>query len=742
MTRTVTLSIEKMHCGSCVGRVDRALAAVPGVDEVSVNLATETAVVTGQGSGFVSTLIGAVEAAGYPAHVAEDADFDKQDQRDAEAAALNRRVLIAAVLALPVFILEMGGHMVPAFHHLVHQTIGQQTSWVIQAALTTMVLVGPGRSFYTQGLPALMRGAPDMNSLVAVGTLAAYLYSMTVLFVPDALPAEARVVYFEAAAVIVVLILVGRWLEARAKGKTGAAIGTLLRLQPKTAQVMRNGEAIDVAVAKLVPGDLILLRPGESAPVDGVVKEGESIVDESMLTGEPMPVPKAPGDAITGGTVNGNGSLTLQATRVGKDTVLAGIVRMVQEAQGAKLPIQALVDRVTLWFVPAVLIIAAATVLVWLAVGPQPVLSYALVAGVSVLIIACPCAMGLATPTSIMVATGRAAERGVLFRKGDALQSLAEVDVIAFDKTGTLTEGQPEMQHFLAADGFDRSAVLTLVAAVEARAEHPVARAIVSAAQREGLVLPEAERVTAQNGLGISGQVAGQPVIVGSDRLMGDVGVDISVFSAAASKAASKGETVFFAAVAGNVAAMITVVDRIKPNAKEVIGGLQAQGLHTVMITGDKAETAEAIAQQIGVSDVIAGVLPRGKVEAIEKLQAGGRKVAFVGDGINDGPALAAADIGIAIGTGTDVAIQSADVVLMSGDLQGVGTAQHISACAMRNIRQNLFWAFGYNTALIPVAAGVLFAPLGLLLSPVLAAGAMALSSVFVLTNALRLRRV
>ena len=720
MTRTVTLSIEKMHCGSCVGRVDRALANVSGVKAVSVNLATETAVVTGEGNGLVDRLISVAEAAGYPARVAEDEDYDKRDQRDAEAAALNRRVIVAAILGLPVFILEMGGHMVPAFHHMIHQTIGQQTSWIIQAALTTMVLTGPGRSFYSDGIPALFRGAPDMNSLVAVGTLAAYLYSMTVLLAPDLLPVEARAVYFEAAAVIVVLILVGRWLEARAKGKTGAAIGSLLRLQPKKAQVLQDGKPVEVAVAKLVPGDLILLRPGESAPVDGVVTSGESHMDESMLTGEPMPVPKSQGDAVTGGTVNGNGSLTVKATRVGKDTVLAGIVRMVQQAQGAKLPIQALVDRITLWFVPAVLVIAAATVMVWLLVGPQPVLSYALVAGVSVLIIACPCAMGLATPTSIMVATGRAAERGVLFRKGDALQSLAEVDVIAFDKSDTLAR----------------------VAAVEEQAEHPVARAIVAAARSDGISLPPAQGVTAQSGLGISGHVDGINVTIGSERLMRDIGVDVAAFNAEATPAAARGETVFYAALDGQAAAMITVVDRIKPNAAKVLRALHEQGLKTVMITGDKAETAQTIADELGVTTVIAGVLPRGKVDAIAQLQSEGRKVAFVGDGINDGPALAAADIGIAIGTGTDVAIQSADVVLMSGDLQGVHTAHYISTRAMRNIRQNLFWAFGYNTALIPVAAGVLFAPLGLLLSPVLAAGAMALSSVFVLTNALRLRRI
>lgn len=741
MSRTITLSVEKMHCGSCVGRVDRALSGVPGVETVAVNLATETAVVTGQGRELVEALMAATRDIGFPAHVAEDADYDKQDQRAAEAAALRQSVFLTLMLACPVIVLEMGSHMVPAFHHVIHQTIGQQANWLIQACLTTLVLFGPGRRFYSAGLPALARGAPDMNSLVAVGTLAAYLFSMTVLVAPALLPEQSRAVYFEAAAVIVLLVLAGRLMEARAKGRTGAAIGALLRLQPNTAEVLRDGVPVETAVARIALGDLVLLRPGERAPIDGVVVEGESLIDESMLSGEPMPVAKAKGDIVVGGTVNGAGSLTVKVTHVGKDTVLSGIVRMVQEAQGAKLPIQALVDRITLWFVPAVLVFAALTVLVWLSVGPQPVLSYALVAGVSVLIIACPCAMGLATPTSIMVATGRAAERGVLFRKGDALQSLSEVDVIAFDKTGTLTEGVPRLHDFSVMPGLDKRETLSVIAAVETRAEHPVGRAIVAAASDEGLALPKAERVVAHSGLGVEGSVSGRAVFIGSARFMAEQGVDTQPFAQAAQAAAGTGQTVFFASIDTGLAAMITVSDPVKATAVDVLARLTAQGLQTVMITGDGQATAQTIAAEVGISQVIAGVLPDGKVEAIRALQREGRKVAFVGDGLNDGPALATADVGIAIGTGTDVAIQSADVVLMSGDLQGVETACKISAAAMRNIRQNLFWAFGYNTALIPVAAGALFAPFGLLLSPILAAAAMALSSVFVLTNALRLRR-
>ncbi|MEM1352272.1 MAG: copper-translocating P-type ATPase, partial [Pseudomonadota bacterium] len=604
------------------------------------------------------------------------------------------------------------------------------------------VLLGPGRQFYQLGVPALLRGAPDMNSLVAVGTGAAYFYSVVVLLAPALIPEAARAVYFEAAAVIVLLILVGRWLEERAKGRTGAAIQALVRLRPKTARVIRDGQPQDVAVETLRVGDHVVLRPGESVPVDAEVIEGESSLDESMLTGEPIPVAKAVGDRVTGGTVNGSGSLTLQVTQVGADTVLSQILRMVREAQGAKLPVQALVDRITLWFVPVVLVVAAVTVVIWLLLGPAPVVSYALIAGVSVLIIACPCAMGLATPTSIMVATGRAAELGVLFRKGDALQSLEGVNVVAFDKTGTLTRGAPVLENIHVADGWKRDEVLRLAAAIEARTDHPIAHALTTAAEARGLSLPQADAVAALGGLGLRGNVEGRRVLIGSGRLMGLEGVDISSVEDHASEAMSQGESVFYAACDDRAIGIISVADEIKPNAPNVIEMLKARGLRTAMITGDRPETAKAVAGATGIDHVVAGVLPDGKVDALAALQRDHGRVVFVGDGINDAPALAAADVGIAIGTGTDIAVQSADVVLMSGDLSGVVAAHDISHRAMVNIRQNLFWAFGYNTALIPVAAGVLYAPFGLLLSPVLAAGAMALSSVFVLTNALRLRSI
>jgi len=740
----VTLSIEGMSCASCVGRVDRALSAVPGALDVTVNLASETASVTYlEGATTPQALAVAATEAGYPAEVADaSAAPDRAERKAEEARVLAWRMGLAAALALPVFLLEMGSHVIPGLHDLIAGTIGTQASWLIQFGLTTVVLAGPGAQFYRKGVPALLKGAPDMNSLVAVGTGAAYLYSVVATVLPGVLPEGVRAVYYEPAAVIVVLILLGRFLEARAKGRTGAAIQSLLGLQARTARVIRDGETTEVAIDALRVGDVVEVRPGDRIPVDGTVVEGTSHVDESMITGEPVPVAKTVDDGVTGGTVNGAGGLRFRATRVGTDTTLSQIIRMVEQAQGAKLPIQGLVDRITLWFVPAVMTVALVTVLVWLTVGPDPALTLALVAGVSVLIIACPCAMGLATPTSIMVGTGRAAEMGVLFRKGDALQHLTSVGVVALDKTGTVTEGRPELTDLVIADGFDRADVLAAVAPLEERSEHPIAAAITRAARAEGLGARDVTDFTAVAGYGVSAQVGGRAVLVGADRLLVREGIDPGPLAATETDLARRGRTALYAAIDGRVAAVIGVADPVKPASRAAIAALHAQGLQVAMITGDKRETAETIAAEIGIDTVIAGVLPDGKVAALKDLRADGRRVAFVGDGINDAPALASADVGIAIGTGTDVAIDSADVVLMSGDLRGVVNAVEVSTRTMRNIRQNLAWAFGYNTVLIPVAAGVFYPAFGVLLSPVLAAGAMALSSVFVLTNALRLRRI
>jgi len=738
----VILNVALMSCASCVGRVDRALAAVPGVLDVNVNLASETATVQYLIEATNPAALAAVATkAGYRAEVVQSVVAqDRAERKEEEAAKLKVKTMIAAGLALPVFVLEMGGHLIPALHMMIGNTIGHQASWLIQFALTTLVLAGPGRQFNLKGIPALLKGAPDMNSLVAMGTGAAYLYSLVATFAPSLLPSDVRAVYFEAAAVIVVLILIGRYLEARAKGRTGAAIQKLLGLQARTARVLRQGEAVEVAIDDLSVGEIIQVRPGERIAVDGQVCGGESYVDESMITGEPVPVLKSDGAMVTGGTVNGAGAFRFTVGRVGADTTLSQIIRMVEQAQGAKLPIQSLVDRITMWFVPAVMGAALLTVLVWLVFGPQPSVTLAFVAGVSVLIIACPCAMGLATPTSIMVGTGRAADLGVLFRKGDALQALSSVGIVALDKTGTITEGRPELTDVVLADGFERAEVLELAAAVEQTSEHPIAQAILrSAVFSAGLEVRDFQSIT---GYGVTATVAERPVAVGAGRLMDRLGLDLGRLEDVATGLAKKGHTALFVAVDGTLAAVLGVSDPIKPSSRAAIAALKAQGLEVAMITGDKLETAQAIASEIGIETIVADVLPDGKVDALAALKSGGQKVAFVGDGINDAPALAHADVGIAIGTGTDVAIESADVVLMSGNLRGVVNAIEISRRTIRNIRQNLFWAFGYNTALIPVAAGVLFPVFGVLLSPVLAAGAMALSSVFVLTNALRLRQV
>ena len=737
------LRIDGMTCASCVGRVERALAKVPSVRAASVNLATGRAQVQGDAALDPATLIGAVAKAGYEARVLDVAvDDDRQTQRrDEERRGLKRDLLLAMALTLPVFVLEMGAHLLPAFHHTIAATLGTHNSWLLQWVLTTLVLVVPGRRFYRAGIPALLRAAPDMNSLVAVGTLAAYGYSLVATFLPQLLPAGTVNVYYEAAAVIVTLILLGRMLEARAKGRTSEAIKRLLKLQARTARVRRDGGAVEVPLGEVAVGDVIDVRPGERIAVDGEVVDGDSYVDESMISGEPVPVAKAAGARVVGGTVNQTGALGVRATAVGGATVLAQIIRLVEQAQGAKLPIQGWVDRITMWFVPVVMALALLTFAAWWWFGPSPALSFAMVNAVAVLIIACPCAMGLATPTSIMVGTGRGAELGVLFRKGEALQLLKEAAVVAVDKTGTLTEGRPLLTDLHVADGFAREQVLAQVAAVEERSEHPIARAIVGAAQQAGHALPQVQAFASVTGYGVRAQVGGARVEVGADRFMHMLGLDVAPFAAIAAQLGEEGKTPLYAAIDGALAAVIAVSDPIKADTAAAIARLHALGLKVAMITGDNRRTAEAIARQLGIDEVVAEVLPEGKVDAVNRLKAAHGRLAYVGDGINDAPALAAADVGMAIGSGTDVAIEAADVVLMSGSLQGVPNAIALSRATMRNIGQNLFWAFAYNAALIPLAAGVLYPRWGVLLSPVFAAGAMALSSVFVLGNALRLRR-
>jgi Au+-exporting ATPase len=738
----IELSIEGMTCASCVGRVERSLAAVPGVADAAVNLATERARVSGDQSAYqVADLIEAIEDAGFDAAEITPESTPREDasaRRAERAESLGRALALSAALTAPVFALEMGSHMIPAVHHWVTHSLGTGTSWMIQLVLTTLVLAGPGRRFYLKGVPALWRRAPDMSSLVVLGASAAYLYSLVATFAPGALPEGAVNVYYEPAAVIVTLVLLGRYLEQRAKGRTGDAIEALLGMRARVAEVERGGSFEEVPVEQVRVGDVLRVRPGGRVPVDGEVIEGGSFVDESMITGEPVPVEKAPGDPVTGATVNTTGALTVRATRVGEDTVLAQIVRMVEDAQGAKLPIQATVDRVTMWFVPAVMLVATVTFALWMLLGPSPALSLALVNAVAVLIIACPCAMGLATPTSIMVGTGRGAELGVLFRRGDALQALRDASVVALDKTGTLTEGHPTLTDVEVAEGYTRDAVLAAAAAVEAGSEHPIARAIVDAAS--DLEVGRVEGFASVTGMGARGRVGGALVEVGADRFMESLGLDVTGFTAPLERWGAQGRTPVFVAIDGELAAILSVSDPIKASTPGAIAALQSQGLQVAMITGDNRHTAQAVADELGIDHVVAEVLPEGKVAAIEALAGEHGEVVFVGDGVNDAPALAAASVGVAIGSGTDVAIEAAEVVLLSGGLDGVPRAVELSQATMRNIEQNLFWAFVYNVVLIPVAAGALYPFTGTLLSPSLAAGAMGMSSVFVVGNALRLR--
>jgi P-type Cu+ transporter len=739
------LSVTGMTCAACSARVERALGRVEGVLAANVNLATERATLRYLPDVAPrERLVDAVRDAGYDV-MEESAQQSRSDaereRREVEHRSLRQALFTAALLTVPIFMLEMGAMLIAPFGTWLHGLIPPQTLFYTMFVLATAVQFGPGARFYAKGWPALRRGSPDMNSLVMIGTTAAYGYSVVATFVPWLLPAGTVHVYYEASAVIITLILLGRYFEATAKGRTGDAIRSLMRLQPRTARVERDGAELEVDVEAVRRGDVVSVRPGERLPVDGVVVSGTSYVDESMISGEPLAVAKEPGDSVVGGTINTTGAFRFEARAVGADTVLAQIIGMVEAAQGSKLPIQALVDKVVLWFVPVVLAIAAVTFGVWLAFGPEPALTFALVNMVAVLIIACPCAMGLATPTSIMVGTGKAAEMGVLFRNGVALQSVGQADVIAVDKTGTLTKGRPEVTDIVVAPGVEADRALALAAAVEASSEHPLAGAIVASARARGAVLGDVSGFSAVPGFGVTGVIGDVSVHVGAGRYLKELGIDAGDLAEAVNRLSDEGKTAMYVAIDGRAAAVIAVEDPIKASTPAAVRALHDLGLRVAMVTGDDARTARAIAARLGIDEVLAEVLPDGKADAVRGLQADGRQVAFVGDGINDAPALAQADVGLAIGTGTDVAIESADVVLMSGDLRNVPNAIALSKATLRNIRQNLFWAFGYNTLLIPVAAGVLYPAFGILLSPIVAAAAMGLSSVFVLTNALRLRR-
>jgi Cu+-exporting ATPase len=738
MTQQLMVGIEGMTCASCVSRVERAIKKLPGVLEAQVNLATEKAHVR-----FLPEAVSlprihhAITDAGYqPLATSADAEAPVQQT---EAQRLRQKLLLAAVFTVPLVLVAMG-KMLPGLEQLFMALLPHRGWMGIEWLLATPVQFIAGARFYRAGWAELRHLSPGMNSLVMIGASSAYFYSVLALLLPGIFPAGTAESYFEAAAVIITLILLGKYLEQIAKGRTSEAIKKLLQLQAKTARVLREGQSVELPVEAVVPGDRILARPGERIPVDGVVEDGSSYVDESMISGEPVPVLKEKAAEVVGGTINKNGSLTFRASRVGADTVLSQIIRMVESAQAEKPPIQALADKIAGVFVPVVIAIALVTFGLWLGFGPEPALSFAFVTAVSVLLIACPCAMGLATPTAIMVGTGKGAQMGVLFRKGAALETLAKMDTVVLDKTGTLTRGRPELTDLIVIEG-DESELLAQIAAVEAQSEHPIAEAIVRAAKERALALPLVSGFKAEPGFGVEAQVEGHTLHIGADRYLQRLGIELGAAQEKAAVLAAQAKSPLYVAVDHRLAATLAVADPLKEGSAQAVRALQALGLEVAMLTGDNRATAAAIAGQVGIERVLAEVLPDQKAAEVKRLQAQGRRVAFVGDGINDAPALAQADVGIAIGTGTDIAIEAADVVLMRGDLRGIVDAAALSQRTRRTILANFGWAYGYNTALIPLAAGLLYPFTGLLLSPMLAAGAMSLSSIFVLSNSLRLRR-
>ena len=730
--RPIRLSIGGMSCAGCVASAEKALQAVPGVESAVVNFAEHTAEVHGRVE--VATLCKAVVDAGYEATELQGPE-SIEDKQAAEQAQFRKFLLksgVAAVIGIPLFISGVLGKM-PGL-------IEQRPFWFIIGLLSLFVLVYSGGSFFTGAWKSLRNRNANMDTLIALGTGSAWCFSMLITVWPDTVPPSAQHVYFEAAVIIIALINFGSALEMRARGKTSEAIQRLIGLQAKTARVVRDGQDVDVPIEQVGLNETLRVRPGEKLPVDGLIIYGHSTVDESMLTGEPVPVQKKVGDEVVGGTLNKHGSFLMQATNIGSNTMLAKIINMVRTAQNSKPAIGRLVDKIAAVFVPAVIVIAIITCLIWYLVGPDPKISYMLLTTMTVLIIACPCALGLATPISIMVGVGKAAEYGILIRNGDALQQAGKLTTVVLDKTGTITQGQPSVTGIVAGSGFSDDELLILAASVEQGSEHPLAEAIVESAKEQSLLLREVEQFEAITGHGVSAQLDGQQVLFGNARLMSINDIDTEAFLVITREMAVLAQTPMFVAVDGEVAGIIAVSDPVKEDSADAIAALQASGIKVVMLTGDNSATAEAVAKQVGVDEFIAEVLPQDKTAQVSKLQQQGEIVGMVGDGINDAPALAQADVGFAMGSGTDVAIESADVTLIRGSLFSVSDSITISRAAVRNIWQNLFGAFIYNSLGIPVAAGVLFPFTGLLLNPVIAGAAMAMSSVTVVSNANRLR--
>ncbi len=742
-------TVDGLDCASCATAVERALARIPGVREVTVDPVSGRAAVDFDGAhASVTDLREAIEAAGYRVEPdgrrAPEEVVDREEQaRQREYRTLMRKFWLSAAISVPVVLLSYPW-LVPGLRDVPWLARGSDSLlWVWRALglLTLPVLLWGGSQFYRGLWAAAKARSANMHTLIGVGIAAAWVYSTVAVIAPGIFPRrELAEVYYDVTAVVTALVVLGLALEVKAKGRTSEALKKLIGLQAKTARVVRDGREVDVPVEEVVVGDIVLVRPGEKVPVDGVVVDGLSTVDESMITGESIPVEKVPGDEVIGATLNKTGSFRFRATKVGKDTALANIIRMVQDAQGSKPPIQRVVDRVSGYFVPAVMILGVLAFAIWYNFGPTPAAAYAVIAFVTVLIIACPCALGLATPTSLTVGIGKAAQHGVLIRSGDALQTAKRLDAVVLDKTGTITVGRPSLTDVVA-DGLPEEELLALAAAVERGSEHPLAEAIVEGARERGVEPPEAEGFQAIPGHGVEAKVGGRVVLLGNVKLMRDRGVDVEDLEPRAQALADGGKTPMYVAVDGRAVGLVACADTVKEDSRRAIARLQELGIEVVMITGDNRRTAEAIAREVGIGEVLAEVLPQDKAHEVRKLQLEGKKVAMVGDGINDAPALAQADVGVAIGTGTDVAMEASDVTLISGSLRGVVTAIEVSRATMRNVHQNLFGAFVYNTAGLPIAAGLLYPFFGVLLSPLIAAAAMAFSSVTVVSNANRLRR-
>jgi len=731
------LIVDGVSCAGCVRKIETALQQVPGVEHAEVNFAQRTASVSG--SATTDSLIKAVEHAGYGARVQQaesdsDALEEKEQADQAYYKKLMRDMTIALSLGVPLMIYSLvTGEMSVT-------TSAERIGWAVVGLLTLGVMLFSGRHFYIGAWKSFLNHSANMDTLIALGTGTAWLYSVLVVAMPSLFPEMARHVYFEATAMIIGLINLGLALELRARGRTSEAIKRLIGLQPKTARIVRDGKEVDLPIEQVRLDDLVRVRPGEKVPVDGLVSEGHSTIDESMLTGEPMPVEKAEGDQVVGGTINKSGTLLFRATRVGKDTALAQIIQMVKRAQNSKPPIGRLADVIAAWFGPSIMIIAVLGALAWLNFGPDPRLAFAVVSATTVLIIACPCALGLATPMSVMVGVGKAAEAGVLIRNGEALQTASRITAMVLDKTGTITLGSPKVTDIVTAQGFDEQRALQLAASLESGSEHPLALAIVESARERGIEILQASDFNAIAGQGVEAVVEGSKLLFGNEKLMREQQVELGDFVSQAQQLAAEAKTPMYFALDQKLAAIIAVADPIKQDSIEAIKRLQHKGIRVVMLTGDNRATAEAVAKKVGIEDFFAEVLPEDKSKKVQELQMQGEVVGMTGDGINDAPALAMADVGFAIGTGTDVAIESADITLMRGSLHGLADAIAVSKATLGNIKQNLFGAFVYNAAGVPIAAGVLYPFFGLLLSPVIAGAAMAFSSLTVVSNANRLR--